>query len=121
MANPTVRIPKHLIPMVNKAVAERGVRASALIGQAIRFYLSATDPNLVATAVLEAVKPLANDLRHVKYLVDKQAATTDSVKSKAEADADRRQVFQDIRDRRVKEAMERINQKSHSPTEGTKP
>lgn len=73
MVKPTVRIPKVLLNAVDKAATERGVSPSVLTSQAIRFYLAATDPELVAKAVVDALKPLTADIRHIRYRLDQQA------------------------------------------------
>lgn len=70
MANPTVRIPKSLLAAVDRAASERGVRPAVIVAQAIRFYLTATDPALVATAVAEILRPLATDIQHIKRALD---------------------------------------------------
>lgn len=121
MTNPTVRIPKTLIPLVDKTAKDRGIRPSVLVGQAIRFYLSATDPSLVATAVAEAIKPLSADLRHVKYVIDKQSAATPECQESTEAN--RRDLLLEIAEQKRRDALSRINQKSHPSTTavGTSP
>lgn len=136
MTNPTVRIPKTLIPLVDKMAKDRGVAPSVLVGQAIRFYLSATDPSLVATTVAEALKPLAADLRHVKYILDKQqavetkpAAISTSPERPIRSDTsetngtNRREDIQERIEQKRQQAIDRLFHKPSSPitTEGTNP
>lgn len=125
MTNPIVRIPKDLLSAIDKVAGDRGVRASVLIGQAIRFYLAATEPALVAAAITEAIKPLAADLRHIKYVLDKQTATADPAPSRpaspsASSDAERRNLLLEIQEQKRRAALDRMSQKSHSnsPIEG---
>jgi hypothetical protein len=127
MTNPTVRIPKPLIPLVDQTAKERGVAPSVIVGQAIRFYLSATDPALIAMAVVEAIKPLAADIRHMKYLLDKQAADPKSTPTNSpirseKSETDRHAVIQEVIDTRQKieqrrqAAIDRMKHKTSSPT-----
>lgn len=130
MAKAIIRIPKNLITVVDKAAVERGVRPALLVGQAIRFYLAATDPALIATAVSDAIKPLASDLRHIKYVLDKQAPTVDSTAAISRpaptseaADAKRRNLILELTEQKRRDALDRLRQKSSSPStnEGTHP
>lgn len=75
MANPTVRIPKSLLSAVDRAASNRSVKPAAVVTQALRFYLTATDPALVASAVAEILRPLAADIQRIKCAVEEGPRT----------------------------------------------
>lgn len=114
MAKPTVRIPKNLLAAVDAAASERGVQPSTLVQQAVRFYLAATDPRLVANAVAEALKPVAADIRHIKYQVDKRG--TDPASAGAVAGPQQGDYIRQLVEEKARHIRDRLTSSSPQPT-----
>lgn len=105
MIQPTIRIPKNLLPAVEQAATQRGVSPAVLTAQALRFYLAATDPQLVANAVAEALKPIASDIRHIRYRLDRPTEET----ATAVTSSDRHDLIQQLVEQKRQATLARLH------------